>query len=248
LANWERERRVSVTIDDIRRRVGSGPAKDVARFLVKKGVLRRVSRGIYIVQPLRSLLRPTTVSSAVTVAILLQARPYYLGGLWAFTFHRLTSQQYVSALDAFVARRMPNRRLGAARVTFHVVRPGRLKYGIANASIDGMSVNVSDPERTLLDALDYPRAVGNLRRGLTLFRDGLARVDPRTLIDHACHGSRLSTCQRVGVVLERAGTSARLLVPLQKRVARTRSLLSMLPDAPRLGRVNRKWNVVENDL
>ncbi len=110
-----------------------------------------------------------------------------------------------------------------------------------------MEVNVSDAERTLLDALDYPKAIGNLGRGLSLFREGLAQVDRRRLIDHACRGSRSSTCQRVGVLLERAGAPARLLVPLRKRVAQTRSLLSMLPDSPRVGPVNRRWNVVEND-
>src|SRR5262245_45897172 len=101
LANWERERRLSVTIDDIRQLMGRDVGKEVTRSLLRKGVLQRVGRGIYVVRPLRSLVRPTILSSAVATAILLRDRPYYLGGLWAFTFHRLTQQQYASALDVF---------------------------------------------------------------------------------------------------------------------------------------------------
>ncbi len=68
-----------------------------------------------------------------------------------------------------------------------------------------MTVNVSDVERTLLDALDHPRLVGGMRRALDLFSTGLARADLNTLIGHAVRGSRHSTCQRVGVLLERRG-------------------------------------------
>src|SRR5262245_8241472 len=93
LANWERERRRTVRIEDIRRRVGQASAKDVARALVRKGVLFRIQRGLYIVRPLRSLLHPTVVSSATATAAMLRVGPYYLGGLWAFTFHGLIRQQ-----------------------------------------------------------------------------------------------------------------------------------------------------------
>src|SRR6267378_4206208 len=105
LAGWERERRVSVTLDDIRRAVGAAVARDVASRLVAKKALERIGAGRYLVRPLRTLSRPTVVSAPVQAAVLLQGEPYYLGGLWALTFHRLTEQQYVSVLDAFVARR-----------------------------------------------------------------------------------------------------------------------------------------------
>ena len=60
LAGWERERRVSVTLADIRRQVGAAVARDVASRLVTKGALERVSAGKYLVRPLRTLSRPTT--------------------------------------------------------------------------------------------------------------------------------------------------------------------------------------------
>ncbi len=46
LATWERERRVSVTLDDIRRVVGVDVARDVASRLVAKKTLERIGRGL----------------------------------------------------------------------------------------------------------------------------------------------------------------------------------------------------------
>ena len=76
-------------------------------------------------RPLRTLSRPTAASAPVQAAVLLQGEPYYLGGLCALMLHRLTEQQYVSVLDAFVARRHRSRRLGAAKLVFHRVSSER---------------------------------------------------------------------------------------------------------------------------
>jgi len=120
--------------------------------------------------------------------------------------------------------------------------------GIATVEVERMTVNVSDVERTLLDALDHPRLVGGMRRALDLFSTGLARADLNTLIGHAVRGSRHSTCQRVGVLLERRGARRSLLTRLERKVRERKTLLSMVPRAPRSGRISKRWNVVENDL
>ncbi len=247
LAEWERERRVILTLDDIRKAVGSDAVHDAASRLVRKRALERIGRGKYLVRPLRTMNRPTAPSAPVLAATLLQGEPYYLGGRWALTFHRLTEQQYVSTLDAFVARRHQARRLGAARLAFHRVAAPRLGRGVATVTIEGVSVQLSDPERTLLDLLDYPSIAGSSDEGLRLVSVALPRVSPRQLVLDAARDSRSSTCQRLGVLLERAGTSRRDLGALAKRVRGTKSVLSMRQGFPRVGRLNPRWRVVEND-
>src|SRR5438067_1332977 len=74
LAEWERERRVSLTLDDIRLAVGAVVARDVASRLVAKKALERIGRGRYLVRPLRTLSRPTAASAPVQAAVLLQGR------------------------------------------------------------------------------------------------------------------------------------------------------------------------------
>ena len=249
LAAWERERRVSVTLDEIRRAVGAAVARDVASRLVAKKALERIGPGRYLVRPLRTLARPTVTSAAVQAAVLLQTEPYYLGGLWALTFHRLTEQQYVSALDAFVARRLSSKRLAGARLAFHRVNSERLEYGSLAIDLEGMSVRISDPERTLIDLLDFPGLAGGGGEPLRMVKTALARegVAQDRFVEYAARGARSSTCQRVGVLLERAGTSPRRLAELRRRVLKTKSVLSMDPGAPRAGPFNRRWSVIEND-
>lgn len=247
LAAWERERRVTLTIDAIREAVGADSARDVAARLVRKRALERIGRGKYLVRPLRTLNRATAPSAPVLAAALLQGEPYYLGGLWALTLHRLTEQQYASTLDAFVARRHEARGLGTARLAFHRVAASRLGHGVTRVAIEGVSVQVSDPERTLLDLLDYPSIAGSSSEALRLVTAALPKVSRRKLAERTAQDSRSSTCQRLGVLLERAGASPRELAPLAKRVRGTRSVLSMRQGFPRVGRVNRRWQVVEND-
>jgi predicted transcriptional regulator of viral defense system len=248
LAEWERARRVVLTIGDLREAVGADAAQDVAWRLVRKKALARIGRGRYLVRPLRTLNHPTTPSAPVLAAALLQGEPYYLGGLWALTFHRLSDQQYTSTLDAFVVRRHPGRRLGVTCLAFHSVRPERFTYGLTTETVEGVPISLSDPERTTLDLLDLPSLAGSSAEGLRLAKLVLPNLSPRKLIDYGARGSRSSTCQRVGVLLERAGASRRALAPLLQRVAATRSVLSMRQGFRRAGRLNPRWRVVENDV
>jgi predicted transcriptional regulator of viral defense system len=247
LASWERERRVIVVLRDLRHLAGHANATHVASRMVKKRVLERVGPGRYLVRPLRTQGRPTAASAQVIAAALLQDEAFYLGGLWALTFHRLSDQQYVSDLDVFVAKRHPARAVGSARLHFHRVPLKQLAYGTAEAEIEGVRVQVSSPERTLLDLLDLPALAGGAGEALRRVREALPLVSVPLLVEHAARGSKASTCQRLGFLLERAGVPPRKLLPLVKRISETKSLLSLYAGAPRKGPIDRRWRVVEND-
>ena len=246
LSSWERERKDRISIGELRQRLGH-ETRGVVDSLVQKGLLERIAPGLYLIHPFRSLARPRAVSAPVVAAALLADEPYYLGGWWAFSLHRLTQQVYGSLMDAYVTRERRSRRLRSARLVFHVLPSAAFDYGIETVRIEETDVHVSDAARTVLDALDYPKTFGGLRAVLQLVEPALARVDRKQLVAYAVRGSRPSTCQRLGVLLERRGATAHSLAPLARRTRETASLLSMLPDAPRTGPVNARWRVVEND-
>jgi len=249
LAGWERARQTRLTRKALVEKWGTSVASDITKKLVRKGVIKRISRGVYWVVPMRAQARPTAISAPVALAAMLADEPYYLGGLWAFSYHRLTQQLYTSKLDAFVTRRRRPRQLAHATVGFHVVPKDSISAGAELHRIEGTGVWVGSAERTVLDALDYPDAIGGLRAALGLVKPALERVDSTKLIRMAAAHSRASTCQRLGVLLERVTTKKTRpsLAPLRRRVQETRSVLSMLSDAPRRGHLNPVWRVVEND-
>jgi predicted transcriptional regulator of viral defense system len=247
LAEWERARVSRVTRVEVAERWGDAKADKITSALVRKGALRRAGRGIFLVVPLRAQARPTTPSAAALVAALLSDETYYLGGLWALSYHRLTLQQYGTRIDAFVARNHQPRIMANAHVRFHHVPPSRIAGGHDVVSIEGAPVRVSTPEETLLDLLDYPDMAGATRAALALVEPALGKVDLGKLVRRAGAVARSSSCQRLGVLLERAGVQFSKLSALRRRAACTQSLTSMVPGTPRRGPVNPRWRVVEND-
>lgn len=243
LSNLERERVGFITTEEVKRRAGATKAIDLVRSMVRKGALKRIQRGVYLVRPFRALTRPSTSSSAIAAAALLEGQPYYLGGLWALNQHGLSSQTFGNVLDVFVGKR----RSALRPFVFHVIAGSRFHEGLTDTVIEGVRTLMSDLERTLLDALDVPRAFGGIEAALEYFATGLERADRKKLVRYALASTHPTTWQRLGVLLERAKTPARDLAALRRKMRQTASLTSMIPSAPRRGPVNATWNVVEND-
>jgi predicted transcriptional regulator of viral defense system len=132
-------------------------------------------------------------------------------------------------------------------VRFHRVPPSRIVGGHEVVSIEGAPAHVSTPEETLLDLLDYPDMAGATSAALAVVVPALGQVDLGKLVRRAAAVARSSSCQRLGVLLERAGVQASKPLALRRRTMGTQSLTSMIPGTPRRGPVNARWRVVEND-
>jgi len=215
--------------------------------MARKGVLDRVTQGVYIIRPLRALGQPWGLSSFIAVEQALGETPHYIGALAALTMHRLTDQSFSSVVDVYLAKRLRSRKMGNAMVRFHAVPDVRLQVGSSRLELEERPVWVSDPEKTLLDALDYPAPYGSLEGAVRTVDHAIAKVDAATLVRYGLELSSVSTLQRLGVLLERHGAQADTLKPLERRLRKTRNEPSMV-SGPRVGRLNQRWRIVENDL
>jgi predicted transcriptional regulator of viral defense system len=247
LADLERNERSVVTLAELAQTLGKPAAYATVRSLVAKGTLTRVARGVYEVRPFRQHGRPWSTSAVVAATHMLAGQPHYLGGWWAWTVHHLTSQTHASRLDAFVTKWRPEKQLGHATLRFHRIAPEKLEWGLVTTTVEGAAIRVSNRERSLLDALDHPPLIGALPQALQLVIAQLPSASKTRLVAHAVHGSRMSTCQRVGLLLERLGTSNSTLRPLRSRVREAPSTTSLWPNRRREGRIHPDWRVVEND-
>lgn len=246
LSNLDRMRRTEVTSDEARELLGDASHR-VLSDMARKGLLDRISRGLYVVRPLHAVGGPWSVTAAAAVEHLLTGEPHYIGGSLAFTLHRLTQQQHMSVVDAYVLRRRRRRTISHASVRFHIVEPERIELGSARYPIEGVSVAMSDPEKTVLDTLDHPAAFGGLHEAVRMVNRALDRVDADIVIEYALQLSRPSTLQRLGVLLERHDTASSRLGALADRVRSSSNKAAMVP-GPRVGRLHPSWHIIENDL
>jgi predicted transcriptional regulator of viral defense system len=173
--------------------------------------------------------------------------PHYIGGLVAFTLHRLTEQTHSTVIDVYLAAHRRAATIANARAVFHQIAESQLQLGVTTLSMEDVAVTVSDPERTLLDALDRPNSVGGLRHAVPRVAGGLGRVDLPRLVGYALELSSTSTLQRLGLLLERHGAADDILRNLADRVHGTSNKPAMMPGS-RSGRLNPRWRIIENDL
>jgi predicted transcriptional regulator of viral defense system len=246
LAWADRTRRTRLTTRDVAGVVGQSPALKTASSLVRKGVLDRVGRGVYLVRPLRAIAGAWTVSALAAVAALLQGQTHYVGGPAALALHRLTTQAYGSVLDVFVTGHRRPRTLGGARVVFHVAPPAAFAFGLTTARIESADVVMSDPARTIIDMVEHPDLLGTAAT-FEAVRTAAPRLNLPMLLDYAARWPNLSTCQRLGVLLERGGVPVSALAPLVTLV-QDAGVAAMLRAAPRRGRVHPTWGIVLNDV
>ena len=247
LADWERARKTSVSLGEIGHAVGEPVARVVASTLVRKGVLDRIRPGLFAIRPFRAVARPWALPSLVAVEILLAGEPHYVGGLAAFTLHHLTQQQYATLVDVFIASFRRPRRLGAAEIRFHRRKPSMFESGLTQIEIAGTQVVVSDPERTVLDALEEPHVVGGMREAIRLFVDAAPGLNCAQLTAYALDIARDSTCQRLGLLLERSGIEGPFMDDLRERAVRSSGVHKLIPGPGRTAMPNPVWHVVEND-
>jgi predicted transcriptional regulator of viral defense system len=245
LSELDRRQQTRITTNEAKDIVGATGTKVVAD-LARKGALDRVGHGVYVVRPLRAVGRRWSVSAFTAVAQALSEKRYYIGGPAALTLHRLTEQMHISVVDVFLGERRLPQILANARVRFHNLPVAQLEDGLAPVLIEQVPVSVSDPERTLVDALNHPSAFGGVAQGVRAVERALPKVNLDRVVTYALKLSGSSSLQRLGVLMERQRAPESLLARLEGGIRNTRNLPAMIP-GPRKGPFNPRWHISEND-
>ena len=222
-------------------------ALKVVSSLAKKGVLDRVGHGVYLVRPLRAIGRPWAISAFVAVEQSLLGTPHYIGGLGALGIHRLSEQIYSSVVDVFSPTYKPPQILASAKIRFHRMPENEIPIGKMTVLVEHLPIHVSDPERTLVDALNHPQAFGGVGEGVRAVDRGVDRVSLSKLVRYAIELSDTAPLQRLAVPIDRHGASEHLLARLAAKIGHPTAVPAMVP-GPRRGPINVRWRISENDL
>lgn len=151
-----------ISIDDIVTTLEIPPdtAREIASRLTEKGWLERLFPGTYLIVPLSAGEAGVYTTHEYLIASHV-AEPMYIGYYSALSHHGLT-EQVPRTVYVVTPTRAQSRDVHGVpyRVTTVVERKF---FGFEPTSIEGMTVQVSDLEKTLVDCADHPEFCGGLR-------------------------------------------------------------------------------------
>ena len=249
ILSLEAEGRDLVSLDEIQRRAAVSPgfARKLAHDLVRKEWLQRIRRGTYLLNPSRHGpdLLPDTDPLRVGSRLV---EPYYFGYATAAELLGLLPQASRVYFVVTTSRWVPGKN---RPIEFRPVRvtPERF-FGARPLIRRGLTLNVSDLERTVLDCLNRPEYSG----GLPGVSHVLALAKPK--LNWSRFGSYLdrfgnrSLALRAGFLIERVRPTIRPPETwLRRRRARTHE--PYVPLGPpkvhgRKGSRDARWHVIQN--
>ena len=219
------------------------PTRQFLERLQRKGWIRRIKRGVYVLIPLSSGEEPNPQIHEFLLAMEL-VTPATIAYWTALNHHGMTEQ---IPRTVFVATNHPVRHPPKAvfGIPFKIValRPARF-FGIINEWIDDRPFKITDKEKTIIDGLDLPRymgGVGEIAKALATHWRGL---DETRLLHYAAKIGNSAVVKRLGFLMESLGLGDPEV--LRREIPLSSGFSPLDPSLPKRGRYNRHWRLLIN--
>ncbi len=195
--------RYSFTLEEIQNSLDFSALKDALKLLIKKGKIVSIRRGFYIIVPPEysssGILPPSLFINDMMKYI---NKPYYVGLLSAAALHGAAHQQpqefYV------VTRKPPNRSIlkKGLKINF-IIKSEILKTGIEEKKTDTGYIQVSTPELTAIDLIQYANRIGGFNRVATVLHELADEIDINKFKEILETNISITILQRLGYILEK---------------------------------------------
>ncbi len=224
--------------------------KNVARQalsrLTRSGWLQRVQRGLYLIVPLEAGTEGGWTEDPKIIAA--QLAPEGAVAYWSALHHWGMTEQIPRTVFVQTKSRKHNSRvtLLGVRYEFIFVVPRKL-FGVTKQWSRGSEFNITDREKTLIDALDRPGLSGGMSVVVGALRTA-DQLDWNALDAHLDRFASGAVYKRLGYLVETLDipipdAQNRLVAWLQSR-SKGVSLLD--PGGPKYGRINTQWRIRVN--
>ena len=231
-----------ITLPEVKKIAGrEATARMILWRLSRSGRLIRVKEGLYAAIP------PEQVGSDYEVDryILIDHAMASKGALAFHSALELHGTAYSQFTTVYYLSRTQNKPFEFQDISFRVVTSKEL-FGITNTVRDGITLPVTDKERTFLDCIRRPDLCGGLEEYLKSI-DGFTMMSPLKLMDHLERFGEKSLYQRSGFILDllkgRIQVEEELLEIILSRVGSSPCYL--VPGMRRKGqKLVKKWNVI----
>ena len=214
--------------------------------LKSKNRLAQVRKEFYVVIPPqysnRGMVPPTFIIDDMMKHL---NRDYYVGLLSAAALHGASHQQpmeFMVMIKKPALRKIKNQKL---LITFFT-KGNWDKYQIIEKKTDAGYINISTPELTAFDLVNYHKDIGGLNRIVSILEELTEEMKP-SIIAKTAKSQTTPAIQRLGYVLNELGNES-LSNSLFKTIEakKTREIPLSLAHKNRTGEIDGHWRVIKN--
>ncbi len=229
--------------------IESKPTSSLLSNLVGRGWLVRHYKGVFEVAPLwASAENPFDPDRFAALAHWVP-EPYYVGFRSAMEIREWLDHPVRNRLWIAVPRPRQVPRTVRDRVTWVVLREDRFTWGRERRWVGTQVIQVSDPERTVLDCLHLPRHAGGVTEVVAVLLRAWSSLDKTKLVEYTDRLGIESVRRRLGFLLDTVELPggrhvAMLLAEGASKGRRSPAILD--PSLPADGTVDRRWGVLVN--
>lgn len=212
-------------------------------YLVRKGWLSRVRRGLYISVPLGTV-NPQEYKEHPWVVANHVFDPCYIGG-WSAAEHWGLTDQIFNSIVVVTLRKFKNTSMNIQGTDFLIKRVSKKNFGVAKAVwIENIKISLSDPLQTVVDIIDDPSIGGGMRHVVDIVQEYFKsqhRNDDE-IVKYIDRKNNRTVFKRLGFLIEFLGIDAATLKEIcEKKISAGFSLLD--PTIEAKGSFNSKWNL-----
>lgn len=232
------------TLEDLEGKVGSRlKACKMASRLVEKRWLERIAKGVYLVLELSAGSRPEWTEDRFYIASKL-ASPYYIGFYNALHRYGLT-EQVPLLVNIVVTSPLKNRVIHGVEYRFITVTTKKF-FGTVKTIERGHEIEFSDPEKTIVDALEHPEYCGGIQEVAKALFNSQKKIDFSKVVRYAERSGNGAVLKRLGFLCElmQMPLSDNLIRRIRHEATKGYALLS--PGGKQEGRHSTRWGLLVN--
>jgi len=238
-----REDKHIFSIEDVRKLIDNSPKRMMSSLISKKWVLP-LKKGLYAIVPLDVGVKGADsfiLHNFVIAAHLVE--PYYIGYWSALNHHGLTEQ---IPRTTFIATTKPKMPLEIMGNEYYFVRLVKKKFfGFTAVPFEGVSVNISTPEKTIADCLDHPEHCGGIEEVARAIFFNHSGLDMKEVYRIAMKMGNNTILKRLGFILKSTGLLERY-AGLFKTFKPSKGYPPLDPLSPRKGKHDSEWGLLIN--
>ena len=211
--------------------------RNVLSRLVRKGRMKRIKKGIYLLVPFRF---KDWGEHEFSLAPLL-AKEYYISFWSALSFWSLTEQM---PRQIYIATKYPIKSRVFEEVNYKFITLSkRYFFGFSEAEIRGRKINIASKEKAILDCLLHPEYSGGLGEVTKAIRDFWKDLDWKKIKEYLNQMNNSAIERRLYYLLSFLKLKKPMLVLGKKKFTGFRRLD---PNASKKGEYNKEFGLIIN--